>query len=158
EIIGRIDRVDAAETEDGLLLRVLDYKSSSTQLRLEEVAYGLSLQMLTYLDVLVTHASKWLGQPASPAGVLYFHVHNPLLALTNSISPAEVNGQLLKRFKMRGLVTADSETVRLMDDELETGYSELLPVALKRDGSFYSSSSVVTNEQWDVLRHSVRST
>ncbi|OBZ08183.1 helicase-exonuclease AddAB subunit AddB [Bacillus sp. FJAT-26390] len=158
EIIGRIDRVDAAETEEGLLLRVLDYKSSSTQLRLEEVAYGLSLQMLTYLDVLVTHASAWLGQPASPAGVLYFHVHNPLLALTNSMSPAEVNGQLLKRFKMRGLVTADSETVKLMDDELETGYSELLPVALKRDGSFYSSSSVVTNEQWDVLRHSVRST
>lgn len=158
EIIGRIDRVDAAETEEGLLLRVLDYKSSSTQLRLEEVAFGLSLQMLTYLDVLVTHASAWLGQPASPAGVLYFHVHNPLLALTNSITPAEVSGQLLKRFKMRGLVTADSETVRLMDDELETGYSELLPVALKRDGSFYSSSSVVTNEQWDVLRHSVRST
>ncbi|HTG70768.1 MAG TPA: helicase-exonuclease AddAB subunit AddB [Candidatus Udaeobacter sp.] len=158
EIIGRIDRVDAAETEEGLLLRVLDYKSSSTQLRLEEVAYGLSLQMLTYLDVLVTHAPAWLGQPASPSGVLYFHVHNPLLALTNSISPSEVNGRLLKRYKMRGLVTADPVTVRLMDDELETGYSELLPVALKRDGSFYSSSSVVTNEQWDVLRHSVRTT
>jgi ATP-dependent helicase/nuclease subunit B len=59
---------------------------------------------------------------------------------------------------MRGLVSADAETVRLMDDELETGYSELLPVALKRDGSFYSSSSVVTNEQWDVLRNSVRKT
>ncbi|CAM4309778.1 helicase-exonuclease AddAB subunit AddB [Paenibacillus alkaliterrae] len=158
EIIGRIDRVDAAESEQGLLLRVMDYKSSSTQLRLEEVAYGLSLQMLTYLDVLVTHASEWLGQQASPAGVLYFHVHNPLMVLTNSIHPSEVNNKLLKRFKMRGLVTADADTVHLMDDELDTGYSELLPVALKRDGSFYSSSSVVTNEQWDVLRHSVRNT
>ncbi|WP_424766710.1 helicase-exonuclease AddAB subunit AddB [Paenibacillus sp. sgz302251] len=158
EIIGRIDRVDAAETEQGLLLRVLDYKSSLTQLKLEDVVYGLSLQMLTYLDVLVTHASDWLGKPASPAGVLYFHVHNPLLALTNGISSSEVKGKLLKRFKMRGLITADTDTVRLMDDELETGYSELLPVALKRDGSFYSSSSVVTNEQWDTLRHSVRKT
>lgn len=158
EIIGRIDRVDAAETEEGLLLRVLDYKSSATHLRLEEVANGLSLQMLTYLDVLVTYGEEWLGQPASPAGVLYFHVHNPILALTNGISPVDANDRLLKRFKMRGLVTADPETVRLMDDELETGYSELLPVALKRDGSFYSSSSVVTNEQWDVLRHSVRNT
>lgn len=157
EIIGRIDRVDAAETEQGLLLRVLDYKSSATQLRLEEVAYGLSLQMLTYLDVLVTHASGWLGQPASPAGVLYFHVHNPLLALSNGMNPSEVNGKLLKRYKMRGLITADAATVKLMDDDLDTGYSELLPVALKRDGSFYSSSSVVSNEQWDVLRRSVRS-
>ncbi|GGG56187.1 ATP-dependent helicase/deoxyribonuclease subunit B [Paenibacillus radicis (ex Gao et al. 2016)] len=158
EIIGRIDRVDAAETEQGLLLRVLDYKSSATQLRLEEVAHGLSLQMLTYLDVLITHASEWLGQPASPAGVLYFHVHNPLLAVSNGISGAEVNAKLLKRFKLRGLVTAEAETVRLMDDQLDTGYSELLPVALKRDGGFYSSSSVVTDGQWDVLRSSVRRT
>ncbi|WP_028610364.1 helicase-exonuclease AddAB subunit AddB [Paenibacillus harenae] len=158
EIIGRIDRVDAAESEQGLLLRVLDYKSSMTQLRLEEVAHGLSLQMLAYLDVLVTHAPEWLGKSASPAGVLYFHVHNPLLALSNGLHPSEVAGKLLKRYKMRGLVTAEAETVRLMDDELETGYSELLPVALKRDGSFYGSSSVVTNEQWDVLRRSVRKT
>lgn len=158
EIIGRIDRVDAAMTEGGLLLRVLDYKSSSTHLRLEEVAYGLSLQMLTYLDVLVTHAVDWLGQPAVPAGVLYFHVHNPLLALSNKPASAATSSTLLKRYKMRGLVTEDADTVRLMDGELETGYSELLPVALKRDGSFYSSSSVVSNEQWDMLRRSVRTT
>jgi len=156
EIIGRIDRVDAAESQDGLLLRVLDYKSSSTQLRLEEVLYGLSLQMLTYLDVLITHAPAWLGRPASPAGVLYFHVHNPLLSLPNGASPADAAGKLLKRYKMKGLLTADEETVKLMDGELESGYSELLPVALKRDGSFYSSSSVVSNEQWNTLRKSVR--
>jgi len=156
EIIGRIDRVDAAQSEEGLLLRVLDYKSSAVQLRLEEVMHGLSLQMLTYLDVLITHASAWLGETAMPAGVLYFHVHNPILAMSNTASPGEVKDKLLKRFKMRGLVTADAETVRMMDEELETGYSELLPVALKRDGSFYSSSSVATNEQWGTLRKSVR--
>ncbi|MFF2481972.1 helicase-exonuclease AddAB subunit AddB [Paenibacillus sp. NPDC058071] len=158
EIIGRIDRVDAAETEQGLLLRVLDYKSSATQIRLEEVAYGLSLQMLTYLDVLVTHATAWLGRPASPAGVLYFHVHNPLMAVSNGLPAAETNARLMKRFKMKGLVTADADTVKRMDGLLETGYSELLPVALKRDGGFYSSSSVVTPEQWEVLRGSVRRT
>ncbi|OUS77532.1 helicase-exonuclease AddAB subunit AddB [Paenibacillus sp. MY03] len=158
EVIGRIDRVDAAETEDGLLLRVMDYKSSSTSLRLEEVVYGLSLQMLTYLDVLVTHANEWLGQPASPAGVLYFHVHNPVMTLSNRTSEEEADGMLLKRYKMKGLLTADAEVVRLMDGDLEQGYSEVLPVALKKDGSFYSSSSVVTNEQWSALRRSVRRT
>ncbi|MBH5318142.1 helicase-exonuclease AddAB subunit AddB [Paenibacillus sp. GSMTC-2017] len=156
EIIGRIDRVDAAETEEGLLLRVLDYKSSATSLKLDEVVHGLSLQMLTYLDVLVSYSQGWLGKPASPAGVLYFHVHNPMLALTNRLSPKDVSDKLLKRFKMRGLLTADANIIRLMDDELDTGYSELLPVALKRDGGFYSSSSVVTNDQWSILRRNVR--
>lgn len=156
EVVGRIDRVDAAETEEGLLLRVLDYKSSATSLKLEEVVHGLSLQMLTYLDVLITHAEGWLGQPASPAGVLYFHVHNPMLAMSNSMTAEEVPGKLLKRFKTKGLLSDDAEVARLMDGELDTGYSDLLPVALKRDGSFYTSSSVVSNDQWTTLRKSVR--
>ncbi|EXX84568.1 ATP-dependent helicase, partial [Paenibacillus darwinianus] len=94
ELIGRIDRVDAAETEEGLLLRVLDYKSSATALRLENVMHGLTLQMLTYLDVLLTHAADWLGKPALPAGVLYFHVHNPLLSAPNGLAETEARQQM----------------------------------------------------------------
>jgi ATP-dependent helicase/nuclease subunit B len=158
EMAGRIDRVDAARTEDGLLLRVIDYKSGATQLRLEEVAYGLALQMLTYLDVLLSAAPEWLGQPAKPAGVLYFHVHNPVISASNVLSADKARGERLKRFKLKGLVLADETTARMMDGALETGYSELLPLALKRDGGFYSSSSVVSHEQWDTLRKSVRTT
>ncbi|PZD93947.1 helicase-exonuclease AddAB subunit AddB [Paenibacillus sambharensis] len=158
EIVGRIDRVDAAETEDGLLLRVLDYKSSETQLRLEDVVHGLTLQMLTYLDVLLTHAEGWLGRPALPAGVLYFHVHNPLLGTTNNLSEKQAGDLMLKRFKMKGLLLAEEHAVRLMDGDLESGHSELLPAALKKDGGFYSFSSVVSRDQWQVLRGSVRTT
>lgn len=158
EIIGRIDRVDRADGEQGVLLRVIDYKSSSTSLQLSEVYYGLSLQMLTYLDVIITHAERWLGIAAKPAGVLYFHVHNPMLQQKNALDPAAVEKELRKRFKMKGLITADSGVAGLMDDELtkSAGHSQLIPVALKKDGSFYSSSSVATEEQWDTLRKYVR--
>ncbi|TVX94307.1 helicase-exonuclease AddAB subunit AddB [Paenibacillus agilis] len=156
EIIGRIDRVDCADSEQGILLRVIDYKSSSTDLKLHEVYYGLSLQMLTYLDVLLTHAEEWIGQTALPAGALYFHVHNPLLAATNGMAPDLANEQLMKKFKMKGLVLADREVVAKMDAPLEKGYSDILPVAVKQDGSFYSNASVATTEQWDVLRDNVR--
>ncbi|WP_219836293.1 helicase-exonuclease AddAB subunit AddB [Paenibacillus sp. R14(2021)] len=158
EMVGRIDRVDAAQTTDGLLLRVIDYKSSAKQLRLEEVAYGMALQMLTYLDVLLTHAPEWLGQPAKAAGALYFHVHNPMLSSSNGMPPVKARAEILKRFKLKGLVLADEDTVRMMDNALSTGYSDLLPLALKRDGGFYSSSSVVSDEQWGTLRKSVRGT
>ncbi|MBA2938155.1 helicase-exonuclease AddAB subunit AddB [Paenibacillus sp. CGMCC 1.16610] len=158
EIIGRIDRVDRADGEQGVLLRVIDYKSSSTSLQLSEVYYGLSLQMLTYLDVIITHAERWLGIAAKPAGVLYFHVHNPMLQQKNALDPAAVEKELRKRFKMKGLITADAEVAGLMDRELlkSAGHSQLIPVALKKDGSFYSSSSVATDEQWDTLRKYVR--
>lgn len=156
EIVGRIDRIDAAESDQGLLLRVLDYKSSSKALKLDEVIHGLSLQMLTYLDVLMTHGEGWLKQKVSPAGVLYFHVHNPLLQVKNRISSEEADDLMLKRYKMKGLLTADTTVVRMMDSELETGYSQILPVAVKKDDSFYSSASVVSHDQWDMLRGFVK--
>ena len=72
--------------------------------------------------------------------------------------PAEVEKELRKRFKMKGLITADAEVAGMMDDELvnSAGHSQLIPVALKKDGSFYSTSSVATDEQWDTLRTYVR--
>ncbi|OWA36664.1 helicase-exonuclease AddAB subunit AddB [Saccharibacillus sp. O16] len=156
EIVGRIDRVDVAEGESGLLLRVIDYKSSSKELKLHEVYYGLSLQMLTYMDVLLTHAEQWIGAPALPAGTLYFHVHNPLLTSNNAMSRDTAAQKMLERFKMKGLVMADPEVVGQMDRTLTTGYSQIVPVALKKDGSFYSSASVADREQWTSLLKGVR--
>lgn len=156
EIVGRIDRVDKADSERGVLLRVIDYKSSATDLKLQEVYYGLSLQMLTYLDVLMTNVEMWLGTAALPAGTLYFHVHNPLLQAANGMSVEQANEQMMKKYKMRGLVLADREVVSLMDEPLEKGYSDIVPVAVKVDGSFYSNASVATTEQWDLLRRTVR--
>jgi ATP-dependent helicase/nuclease subunit B len=158
EIVGRIDRVDRAASEHGVLLRVIDYKSSDTALSLADVYYGMSLQMLTYLDVVITHAERWIGERAKPAGVLYFHVHNPLLVRKNSLSPEEAEAQLLKRFKMKGLVLEDAETVRLMDRSLRerNGHSQFIPVALKADGGFYKQSSVASEAKWERLRQYVR--
>ena len=160
DVRGRIDRVDRADTEQGTLLRVIDYKSSVTALHLAEVYYGLSLQMLTYLDVIMTHAKAWLGTDAKPAGVLYFHVHNPLLQTQNRISVEKAEEEIRKKFKMRGLIRADAETARLMDGALaqSSGHSQLIPVALKNDGSFYKSSSVADDSQWTVMRNYVRKT
>src|SRR5699024_3884263 len=80
---GRIDRVDKAEQDGNLYLRIIDYKSSDYQLSLEDVYYGLSLQMLTYLHVILLQSEKWLGMQASPAGVLYFHIHDAMVKDAN---------------------------------------------------------------------------
>ncbi|MEX2461748.1 MAG: helicase-exonuclease AddAB subunit AddB [Paenibacillaceae bacterium] len=160
DIIGRIDRVDRADGADGALLRIIDYKSSQTSLRLAEVYHGLSLQMLTYLDVVITHAERWIGQKAIPAGVLYFHVHNPMIQSKNALQSDEVEKELKKRFKTRGLVLGETETIGLMDQELSggSGRSSIIPVALKNDGSFYKNASVATREEWGLLQSYVRQT
>src|SRR5699024_11098626 len=120
----------------------IDYKSSETSLHLAEVFYGLALQMLTYLDVVITYSKQWLGAKAIPAGVLYFHVHNPMLNTDNRMSAEQVEQALFKQFKMKGWVLSDPDAVQMMDRTLSRGHSEIIPVGLRADGGFYKNSSV----------------
>ncbi len=156
EVVGRIDRVDQAFGSEGMMLRVIDYKSSSTALNLGEVYYGLSLQMLTYLDVLITHSKTWLGEESTPAGVLYFHIHNPMLNRKTALPQDQIDLELFKQFKMKGLVAADIETVQLMDTSMTNQPSSIIPVRLKNDGGFYKNSSVASQEDFGHLRNYVR--
>ncbi|WP_239617426.1 helicase-exonuclease AddAB subunit AddB [Cohnella mopanensis] len=158
DIAGKIDRVDAAQSSSGLLLRIMDYKSSAMKLKLDEVAHGLSLQMLTYLDVVVSHAPHWLGQPAKPAGVLYFHVQNPLLVTPNGLPKDEARNAMFRQYRMQGLLLSDGESVKLMDESLNHGNkSAVVPVEFKKDGTFSARSQVADKSEWEVLRGSVRS-
>ncbi|WP_078551480.1 helicase-exonuclease AddAB subunit AddB [Bacillus alkalicellulosilyticus] len=156
ELIGRIDRVDRADVEKGTLLRIIDYKSSAKALRLDEVYYGLSLQMLVYLDVVLTYAKEWIGTEAFPAGVLYFHVHNPIIQAAGALSLDKIEDEIFKSFKMRGLLLSDETAIREMDHSLESGHSNIVPAGLKKDGSFYSNSSVISPEDFDHVRHYLR--
>lgn len=154
-IRGRIDRVDTMQKDDQTFLRVVDYKSSARALDLTEVYYGLSLQMLTYLDVALEHAKDWLGVYADPAGVLYMYVHNPMLRLTKELSEDALEKEWLKSYKMQGYIVEDAEVALGMDEQLESE-SLIIPARLKKDGTFYSASKVVAPEDLQMMRSFVR--
>lgn len=143
---GRIDRVDKAEHNGDLFLRIIDYKSSSHDLRLLEVYYGIALQMLTYLNVILTQSEQWLGQKANPAGVLYFHMHNKQLSLDNEIADSDLFDKMFREHKMNGLLIADTDVVRLMDTSLESGHSQIVPAAITKSDTFYSNSDKVVEQ------------
>jgi ATP-dependent helicase/nuclease subunit B len=158
ELVGRIDRVDIATGSNGTYLRIVDYKSSQKALNLSEVYYGLSLQMLTYLDIVLSHSKAWVGQETLPAGVLYFHVHNPMIKTKSEVPLEEIEQKMLESFKMKGLLLGDEESVRLMDSTLESGHSKIVSAGLKKTGGFYSNSSIASEEEFTHLRKHVRKT
>ncbi|MFJ7649966.1 helicase-exonuclease AddAB subunit AddB [Lysinibacillus sp. NPDC097279] len=156
---GRIDRVDSASIDDRSYLRIVDYKSSARDLDLNEVYHGLSLQVLTYLDVAMENASYWLPGDAEPAGVLYVHVHNPMLKLDKDLSDSEIEEDRLKQFKMKGLLTENPEAILSMDEQLEdaSGHSQIIPVYMKKDGTpSESQSRIVPVNDMKNLQHFVR--
>lgn len=154
---GRIDRIDVAEQDDRTFLRIIDYKSSSHDLALTEVYYGLALQMLTYLDIVVTNAQKMIGKTAEPAGVLYFHMHNQFVQADKELSDEAIAKELQKSSKMKGLILSDPVAVSLMDTSLEKGKSSnIIPAEIKQNGDLSARSRTATKEEFDKMRHFVR--
>ncbi|OCA84321.1 helicase-exonuclease AddAB subunit AddB [Bacillus sp. FJAT-27225] len=157
ELAGRIDRIDSGEGKNGeLFLRVIDYKSSSKGLNLSEVYYGIALQMLTYLDIAIANSTELTRRDAEPAGVFYFHVHNPMITAKKNMSEEELEREILKQFKMSGLVLEDEEVIRLMDKSLETGVSHIISAGINANGSIRNGSKTATAEEMKDLRKFVR--
>ncbi|ALS76670.1 helicase-exonuclease AddAB subunit AddB [Planococcus rifietoensis] len=153
---GRIDRIDSTDIGGKPYLRVVDYKSSKQGLDLGEVYHGLALQTFTYLDVALTHSKRWLGEQAEPAGVLYFHMHNPMLKMTKLLTAEELEEELAKSFKMNGLVVEDPEVIQAMDAQID-GYSNVIPVRLNKNGSVSKGSSkTVEKDDMETIRKFVR--
>lgn len=47
-------------------------------------------------------------------------------------SEEEIEKEILKKFKMKGLVLGDADVVRLMDNKLSTGSSDIISAGLKK--------------------------
>jgi ATP-dependent helicase/nuclease subunit B len=157
ELIGRIDRVDLAYDQEGrAYIRVIDYKSGRTGFNLAEVYHGLALQLFTYLDVVLLYAPEWLQVEALPGGILYFRVHAPLIRAPRLLPPEEIEKEIRKRYKMKGMILQDVEVARLMDSSLQTGHSAIIPVGLTKEGGFYRNSVTFNAERYTLLREYLR--
>ena len=111
-LTGRIDRIDAAQGEDGVYLRVIDYKSGRLTINLSDIYHGLKLQLLAYLDVALQYAGRLLGKQelqgagagsdqdlrygqiptgdtGLPGAVLYFRIDDPLVRTEGGIPDEE---------------------------------------------------------------------
>lgn len=145
QLRGRIDRVDAANVNGNMFVRIVDYKSSKKGIDLNEVYHGLSLQMLTYLDVAIENAPIWLQEEAQPAGVLYVHLHNPFIQSKKEMAEAELEDAIYKSYKMNGLLLDEPEVIMEMDEQIE-GFSKVIPVRMNKDGNLSKSSSKVVDQ------------
>ncbi|MED3572442.1 helicase-exonuclease AddAB subunit AddB [Cytobacillus praedii] len=157
ELVGRIDRVDKAQDDHGTFLRVIDYKSSSKDLNINEVYYGIALQMLTYLDIIIAHSKELIGVEADPAGVLYFHVHNPMISTSKMLTLEDIEQEIFKKFKMNGLLLGDENVIKLMDQTLDKGDSPIISAGFNKDGSISKRSKIASKQEFDYLRKFVRS-
>ena len=141
EITGKIDRVDTAKLADKQYVRIIDYKSSIKDLDLNQVEAGLQIQLITYLDALCEQTNL------EASGVLYMGLIDNVVKNAKNMTEEEIEAKIRNNFKMKGLILADISVVKLMDNKLETGSSDIIPVYIGKDGELSEKKSSVINKQ-----------
>lgn len=150
-LVGRVDRIDTLDLDGNTYIKIVDYKSGAKKFNLTEVYYGLQIQLLVYLDALIKNSKYILKNQAMPGAILYFRIDDPIIKSKKQLSEEEIKENILKELKMSGLLLKNIDVVKAMDNDMET-YSLIIPASIKKDGDFSSNSSVVTEEQFNILR------
>ena len=129
QLAGQIDRVDLAEAPDGsaAYLRVVDYKTGAKKLRREDIAAGLQLQLLAYLQVVLDNTSFFTPLAARPAGVYYARVQD-------EVALDDDGRGTLEGLKLQGVTVPSPEVARLSDGEVN-GWSSLVNLYCSDKGS-----------------------
>ena len=150
-ITGKIDRVDLYREEDKIYVKVIDYKSGSNKLSLDEIYNGVKLQLMVYLHSIVNDVKKkYPDKEVVPAGAVYNHIDSPIVSVEkgNSLTDQDYRKLILEKMIPQGILNFYAVDYF---DQWESGKSNVIPLKKKKDGALDLSDTVVTGEQLNCL-------
>lgn len=140
-IEGRIDRIDVLKSEEEEYMKVIDYKSGNEKVVKKEILSGYKLQLMLYMNAVISGMSRlYPKKRIKPAGVFYFKIQEPVVDAENKEDLEEaalkafLEQELRKEFKMDGIVVNDLHVIDGLDEAF-TGYSQIIRVRKKKDGT-----------------------
>lgn len=152
---GTIDRVDMVKTKDYNYLTIVDYKSSNQDFDLGDIYNGLSLQLMVYLNAAVEVTSKDMNAEVKPAGVFYFKIDDPFIECKQGIDEEHIRGEVLNKFRLRGVVLDNEEVIANLDRYFSKA-SSVIPVKRNNNGQLSKNSKVITEEDLLTVRNYVK--
>lgn len=154
---GKIDRVDVRKLEENEYIRVIDYKTGKNELALEDVYFGLRLQLFLYLDAVLTMRS------AKPAGVFYQKLGDASVNLEGGVIDEKTEVKRNKKLKLSGYILEEEDVIRSMCSDPDW-MDQVLPVEPKKskghalEGEYTAAGrkNMLTEEQFALLRRHTR--
>ncbi len=148
---GIIDRVDSCETEEGKLIKIVDYKSGTKDFSMEELYYGLSMQLAVYMTAVLREKEN---AGAIPAAMFFYHVDDPIVDKSDN---PELS--VLKKQRVKGLVNNKMEIVKKLDTAFADAAGGLaasvksvkIPVETDKEGQYKKSSKVADGAMFTAI-------
>ncbi|MNP27572.1 ATP-dependent helicase/deoxyribonuclease subunit B [compost metagenome] len=149
-LVGKIDRIDILNVEDKSYARIVDYKSSSKDLSVDDIKEGLSLQLVTYLYAFIENMNKKEGITVLPSAMLYFNLSDKLVSLKNYTNDTKlIEKEIIKTLRMKGIFLSDTEIIKKMDKKVDSE-ERLIDISLRTINS-NKSKRVLNQEDYSKL-------
>jgi ATP-dependent helicase/nuclease subunit B len=158
QLLGRIDRLDLSASEGKVYVKIIDYKSGSTKFDLIRIYRGLSLQLVVYMNAALEYTKqKNENREVLPAGILYYHIDDPVLEVKDAnAGEEELREDLLLSLRPDGLINSEEDIYRSMDRDFEKK-SLVIPVEVKKDGTLSERGShVASTEEFEIIEEYVK--
>jgi len=156
---GKIDRVDLAEDQGRLLVKIVDYKTGADKWEPYRILSGTQIQLILYLDAVTEMLQKkYPGKEIIPAAMFYNHVDNPVIDRDKLSAPQEqeeIDRKTILAMRPSGLVNSDREILRHLDPDPDT-ISSVAPVKWKQDNTPDAASCMADTEGFQQILRYVR--
>lgn len=148
---GRIDRIDIAQDDEHVYVKVIDYKSGNKQFDLAALYYGLQLQLVVYMNAAMElEGRRHPDKEIVPAALLYYHIDDPTVETPVELTAEEINQQIQEKLRMSGVVHDRLDIVERLDRYMQDK-SDVIPVEKKKDGSFTARSGIMSGEELHII-------
>ena len=141
---GFIDKVMNTEYNGKEVIAVVDYKTGDKNIKLDTLEYGLNIQLPIYL-YLLKNSERF--KDSVIAGFYIEKVLNKVFNITKNKSLEELKNENLR---LQGYTNSNKTIISLLDDNYLDS-KMIKGLRFKNDGSFYSTSKVLSNEEMDKL-------
>ncbi|WP_407383786.1 PD-(D/E)XK nuclease family protein [Ruminococcus sp.] len=140
---GSVDRVDCCDADGQRYLRVIDYKTGTKQFNINDLLYGLNLQMFIYLYAIRENGGARYGA-ITPAGVLYMPAVTPSVAVDPDTPEQKIRAEVMKKYAMKGVILDEAAVITHMEHD---GKGVYIPARLKDGAVVANAGSLASLEE-----------
>lgn len=144
---GIIDRVDSCMIEGKKYIKIIDYKSGSTDFDATKAYYGLNMQLPVYISAALSGDKE-----AMPAGIFYLHLKQKEADIKKNTDFSTIKKSVREAFKLSGITLNNLEVIEALDKNC---HSESFIQGVKiKNGAIEENNAIVnTNIFLSLIEH-----